>query len=149
MYVVFKSQKLGQAQRNARGDDAFHGRIIGQVQEERCLAQRPTLYKRVLEEIGSVVGDAQGDKDDGKLSLSFGDLSLARNLGGQFVVRQTRSGKDGQLLPTYQRVHAVDGRHPSLDKVLGIDASHGIQRSTVDIHSIFGQGSGQTIPRTA
>ena len=57
----------------------------------------------------------------GELLVAVGQVGLARDLRGQLVVRQARAGEDGQLLPTDQRIHAVDGRDAGLDQVAGID----------------------------
>jgi hypothetical protein len=46
---------------------------------------------------------------------------LSANLGGDFVVRKTGGGEDGDLLTTGDRVHGVDGRDTCGDHLLGVD----------------------------
>lgn len=57
-------------------------------------------------------------------------LGLQRGLGPpagtHLIVGETGSGEDGDLLAPGDAVHHVDGRDPSLDHLLGVDAAVGV-----------------------
>ena len=68
-----------------------------------------------------------------KRALFPREPGLAHDLGRQLVVRQAAHGEDGELLPPDQGVHAVDGRDPRLDELLGIGAGRGVDGLAVDV----------------
>jgi hypothetical protein len=47
-----------------------------------------------------------------------------------FVVRQTSSGEDGNLLATGNGVHGIDGGDTSLDHLLRVNAGEGVNGLT-------------------
>lgn len=104
--------------------------IVGQVEEESDTLHTAVLLKISGEEAAGLQVDTHGTKDNGEIVLvsivyTFGRLSnqasLSTNLGGNFVVWETRRGEDGNLLPPGNRVHGIDGRDTSGDHFFGVD----------------------------
>lgn len=129
-YLALVSQELGGGQRQTRRDDSLNGRVVGQVQEEAHVLHGAVLLEVLLEEPGRLHVDTHGREHDGEVVLVVvhdglaGDLDetgLSTDLGGDFVVRQTGGGEDGNLLTTSDGVHDVDGGNAGLDHLLGID----------------------------
>jgi len=149
VHIPVEGQELGQRQGHARGHDALHGRVIGEVQEHRRVRERAGFRKGGAEELGVVVLDAHGTKDDGKALVARGDARLAGDLGGQFVVRQPSAGEHRQFLPADEGVHAVDGGDARHDEVARIGAPGGVDRRAVHVPAILGDGRGDAIHRLA
>ena len=59
--------------------------------------------------------------------------TLATDLSGDFVVGQSVGRKDGNLLPTSDGIHDVNGRDASLDHFLRIDAGVRVDGLTLDL----------------
>ena len=137
VHPQIKSQILGSCQRHSRRRDTLYRRIVGQIHEHDRSVNGPRTSKVRREEIGFLIGNTDGRKDYGKITLSADNLSLTGNLGRQLCVRQSRSGKDRQLLPSYQRVQSVDSRYPGLNEFRRIVSGCRIHRKTVDIQSFF------------
>lgn len=92
---------------------------------------------------------------------------LSTNLGGDLVVRKTGRREDGNLLPTGNRIHGVDGRNTSRDHFFGVHLSWlartdipcplltytrvWVDRATVDVEVVLSKNLGALVdglPRT-
>ncbi|KAI6769729.1 hypothetical protein HG530_004358 [Fusarium avenaceum] len=110
--------------------------IVGEVKEEGGTLQTAVLLEIAGEETSGFQVNTHSTEDNGEVLLVaivdtlIGDTllldktSLSANLGGDFVVRQTGGGEDGDLLSSGNRVHGVDGRDTSRNAayLLDIDA---------------------------
>jgi hypothetical protein len=106
-------------------------RIVGKVEEQSGTFQTAILLKVAGEETGSFQVDTHGTKDNGEVllvsivgtlvgdALLLDQASLSANLGGNFVMGETGSREDGNLLATGNRVHRIDGRDTSGNHFLG------------------------------
>ena len=77
--IMPEGQIFGGGQGDARGEQTFDGRIIGQVEKEDGPLQRVAGLEAAAEDGGFVIGNTNGGKNDGKLLATF-DLSLGGNL---------------------------------------------------------------------
>ena len=68
---------------------------------------------------------------DGRV-VHFDETGLTTDLSGDVVMRQTRGGEDGNLLPTSDRVHPIDSGDSGLNHLLGIDSGPWIDRLTLN-----------------
>lgn len=114
--------------------------------------QRAVFLEILFEEASSLHVDTHSGKHNGKVVLvtilnALGLLhqaglptNLSSNLifsgercewGANLVVGQTSSRENGNLLPTSNGVHCVDGRDTSLDHFLGIDTRAGVDGLTL------------------
>ena len=109
----------------------------GQVEEHDHVVEHAAGLEGLPEDIGHVVLHPHGRKHDGEAPLFPQEPGLAHDLGRQLVVRQAAHGEDGELLPPHQGVHAVDGRDPRLDELLGIGAGRGVDGLAVDVAAGF------------
>ncbi|KAH3674917.1 hypothetical protein WICPIJ_009426 [Wickerhamomyces pijperi] len=128
-------------------DDSFDGWIVGQVQEQRGSLQGPILFEITLEETGSLQVDTHGSEDNGEVLLvAIMDVlgwsnqpGLSTDLGGNFVVWQTGSGENWDLLTSGNGVHGVDGGDTSGDHFFRVDTSKWVDWGTVDVQVVFGK----------
>lgn len=100
-------------------------RIVGKVEEESDTLQTAVLLEIAGEETGGFQVDTHGTENNGEVllvavmntlvgdTLLLNQTGLSANLGGDFVVRKTGGGEDGNLLSSGNRVHGVDGRDTS------------------------------------
>jgi hypothetical protein len=107
----------------------YSRRVVGQVQEQRDTLHAAVLLKVSCEEAARLQVDTHGTEDNGEVVLvavvhalvgCANQTGLSANLGGDFVVRQTGRGEDGDLLAAGNRVHRVDGRDTSRDHLFGV-----------------------------
>lgn len=110
----------------------YSRRIVGEVKEEGGTLQTAVLLEIAGEETSGFQVNTHSTEDNGEVLLVaivdtlIGDTllldktSLSANLGGDFVVRQTGGGEDGDLLSSGNRVHGVDGRDTCRNHLLGI-----------------------------
>ena len=63
--------------------------------------------------------------------IQLDESGLTADLGGDVVVRQTRGGEDGNLLPTSDGIHPVDRGNPSLNHLLRVHARPRVDRLTL------------------
>ena len=131
--VPVEGQVLRHGQGQAGGDEPLDGRVVRQVEEHDHVVEHAAGFEGLAEEVGHVVLHPHGRKDDGEALLFPREPGLAHDLGRQFVVRQAAHGEDGELLPPDQGVHAIDGRDPRLDELLGIGPGRGIDGLAVDV----------------
>ena len=92
--------------------------VICQIQEQCDALHGPVLLEVAREEARRLQVDTHGAKHDREVLLvSVVDVlrrlpdqaSLPADLRGDLVMRETGGGEDGDLLPTGNRVHGVDG----------------------------------------
>jgi len=94
-------------------------------------------------------------KDDGKrllrvvgrraLGALLDEACLPANLRGDLVVRQAGRGEERDLLPTRDRVHAVDGRDARLDHLLGVGADLRVDGLALDVEVLLGEHAGALV----
>uniref|UniRef100_A0A2M4D215 Putative secreted protein n=1 Tax=Anopheles darlingi TaxID=43151 RepID=A0A2M4D215_ANODA len=141
-------QELGGRQRQTGRNDTLDGRIVGQVQEQAHVLHGTVLFEVLLEESGRLHVHTHSGEHDGKVVLVLIQHRLTRllhqtglttDLGSDFVVRQTGSREDGNLLSTGDRVHHIDGRDTGLNHFLGVDTGPRVDRLTLDVEEIFCQ----------
>jgi len=68
---------------------------------------------------------------------------LTRDLRGQLVGRQARSGEDRQLLAADQADQRVDRADAGLDELLGLPPCDGVDRRAADRQPLVGDDLGQ------
>lgn len=73
----------------------------------------------------------------GFFALVLDEASLPANLCSNLVVGQASSGKQGDLLPTRNRVHDVNGGNAGLDHLLGVGALSWVDGRAVDVQEVF------------
>ena len=96
-------------------------------------------------EAGSLHVHAHGAEDNSKVILVrvYGGLSvlhergLATDLCRHFVVRQTCSGEEGDLLSSRHGVHGVNGGNTCLDHCLRVVAAGRVDRSASNIQEVL------------
>src|SRR5262245_7076044 len=93
--------------------------------------------------------DAWRNKDYSEVLGLIRNPGLQRDLSGELVVRESRPGEYGELLPPHDVVHAVDCGNSSLHEVLRIGARRGIERGAMDIDSSVSHRWRESIPRPA
>lgn len=107
-------------------------RIVGKVEEKSDTLQGTVLLEIAGEESGSLQVDTHGTENDGEVllvavvdtlvgdTLLLDETSLSANLGGDFVVRQTRRREDWDLLATSDGVHGVNSRDTGRNHFFGV-----------------------------
>jgi len=107
-------------------------RIVGKVKEESGALQTAVLLEVAGEETSGLQVNTHGGEDDGEVLLvvimntlardtvTLNQTGLPTNLGGDFIVRETGSGENRNLLPTSNRVHGVNSRDTRRDHFLGV-----------------------------
>ena len=109
--------------------------IVCQVQKETHVLHGAVFLEILLEETSRLHVDSHGSKNDGKvvvvvvqhtLAWQLDQPTLSTDLRSNLVVRQTGRRKDGNLLPTSNTVHHVDGGNARLHHFLGVDTRPGI-----------------------
>lgn len=108
-------------------------RVVRQVQEQGDTLHTAVLLEISCEETARLQVDTHSTENDGEvvgvavvyalvnLGRSTDQTGLSANLSGDFVVRKTGRGEDGDLLATGNRVHGVDGGDTSGDHLFGVD----------------------------
>mmetsp|Transcript_9018 Transcript_9018/g.30566 ORF Transcript_9018/g.30566 Transcript_9018/m.30566 type:complete len:578 (+) Transcript_9018:341-2074(+) len=147
--VAVVGQVLGRGERNARGDDALDGGVVGQVEEEGHALHGAVLLEVVLEEARRLHVDAHGREHNGERLLRviargrllrlLDEARLAADLGRDVVVRETGRREERDLLPAGDGVHAVDGGDARLDHLLGVGAHLRVDGLAVDVEVVLGE----------
>ena len=84
-----------------------------------------------------IVRDAHSDEYDRKgAGVPVAQPRIEGDLRGQAIVRQPRSGEQGQLLAAHQAVHEVDARHAGLDEIARQRARRRVDGQPVDAHAL-------------
>jgi hypothetical protein len=108
-------------------------RIVGQVQEQSDTLQTSILLEISGEETSSFQVDTHSSKDNREIllvsimctlirdTLLLNQTSLSTNLSSDFVMRETGSGENWNLLSTGNRVHRIDSRDTGGDHFFGVD----------------------------
>ena len=79
------------------------------------------------------------------LPLLLHQTCLPTNLRRDLVMRETGSAEDGNLLPTRDRVHGVDGADAGRDHLFGVDAGVGVDGRAVDVEVVLRQHLGSFV----
>ena len=149
MHIFFKRQIFGGCQRHTRGCNAFHRRVVCQVDEQHRAVDSAGFAEAFDKEVGFLKGDTHGGEHHGERLIGAAHLCLPRNLRRQIGVGQTAGGEDGQLLPAHQRVQSVDRGNTGLDKLLRIVARCRVDGQAVDIPALRGQDRGTVVDGAA
>lgn len=105
-------------------------RVVRQVQEQCDTLHAAILLEISGEEAARLQVDTHGTEHNREvvvvvimdtLSRLSNEASLSANLRGDFVVRETGGGENGNLLATGDRVHGVDGGDTSRDHLFGVN----------------------------
>lgn len=111
-------------------------RIVGEVKEESGALQTAVLLKVAGEETSGFQVNTHGSENNGEVLLvvimnalardavTLNQTGLSTNLGSDFVVRETGSGENRNLLTTSDRVHGVNSRDARRDHFLGVHLWH-------------------------
>jgi hypothetical protein len=109
--------------------DPYLRRVVRQVEEQRDALHTAVLLEIPREEATCLQIHTHGTENNGEVIVvvivyALGRLSnqtgLSANLSGDFVVRQTGSGEDGNLLATGDGVHGVNSGDSGGDHFLRV-----------------------------
>lgn len=107
--------------------------VVGQVQEKSHTFQTAVLLEISGEESSGFQIYTHSSENNGEVvlmsimcaliryALLLNQTSLSTNLGSNFVMWETGSREDGNLLSTSNRVHGIDGRDTSRDHLFRVD----------------------------
>jgi hypothetical protein len=108
-------------------------RIVGQIQEQSDTFQTSILLEIPGEETSSFQVDTHSSENNREIlfvsimctlirdTLLLHQTGLSTNLSSDFVMRETGSGENGNLLSTGNRVHRIDSRDTGGDHFFGVD----------------------------
>lgn len=107
-------------------------RVIGQVKEKSDTLHTAVLLEIASEESAGFQVHTHGAEDNGEVVrvtvvhalCRLDETCLSANLRSNFVVRETSSREDRDLLSTGNRVHGVNGRDTSRDHFFGVDLAN-------------------------
>ena len=113
MLAALVREVLRGGERDAWGDDALDRWIVGEVEEQHHLLERPVALEISAEEIRRLEVDSHRREHDAKLVILVVQLdevaslvgllhqaSLPADLRGDLVVGQARGGEERDLLPS-------------------------------------------------
>ena len=130
---------FGGGQGEARRQQALRRGFTGEVQEHRGVGERAGILHSAAEGLGSVVGNANADENNGETRLARAPQSrILRDIAGDAIMRHAAGGEQRQLLPAHQAVHQVDRGDAGLYEILRQLARGRIDRDTVDAHAFAG-----------
>ncbi len=137
MHILSKGEVLGCREGDSGGKNPLDSGIVRKVQEHRNPLKGPGFLKVLPEERSLLVGNSHRTENNGEVSFFTTNGSLSGYLGRELVVRKPGNRKDGELLPSYQRVHPIYRGYPSLNKVSRIISSGRINGGPVDVQLLF------------
>src|SRR6056297_2963627 len=149
MVVVLVREVLRGRQRHARGEDPLDRGVVRLVQEQHRPRQSAGPLELLREEGQLSLRDAHRGEHHGELALLADHGRLTRDLRGQLVGRQARSGEDRQLLAADQADQRVDRADAGLDELLGLPPRDGVDRRAADRQPLVGDDLGQAVDRLA
>ena len=133
VHAFFKGEVFRGGERASRGDEPLDRGRISEGEEHDDSAQGPAFLEGSDEKACHVVFDAHGCEDHDEGLIFAEEPGLPNYLGREPVMRQPAPGKDRELLPADQGVHAVDRGYPGLNEVPRIDPGVGIDRFAVHV----------------
>ena len=134
--------------------------IIGQVQEQGHTLHTSILLEVLGEESTRLQVDTHRSEHDGEIVLMVVMRALVRALHlhqtrlptylrCDLVVRETCCREDGDLLPTGDGIHGVDGGDTGGDHLFGIDAGVGVDGRAVDVEVVLREHFGAFVDGAA
>ena len=133
MHPDLVGEILGRREGHPRGDEALHGRVVREVQEEDRPSEGTGPLEVVHEHPGLLMRDAHGGEHDSERFLAAEDLRLPRDLERDLVVRKTGAREQGELLATDERVQPVNRGDPCLDELGRMLPRIGVDRGSRDL----------------
>jgi len=134
----FEGKVLRGGEGESRGDDPFHGRVVGEVEEDHGTLEGTRPLEICHEMVCLLLRDPHRGEDHGKGLLGPEHLGLAGDLEGDVVVGEACAREDRELLPADEGVHPVDGGDARLDELLGGVAGIGVDGSAGDVKALLG-----------
>ncbi len=149
MHVLFEGQILRRRQCHTRRGNSFNRRVIGQIDKQHRPLNGAGVGQVVNKELGGLKGNAHHSEDNRKRLAFSANRCLPCQLGGHLIMRQTRTGEDGQFLAANQRVQPIDGTDTGLDKLIRIVPCIWIDWAAVNIHLLLGNNCRSVVYRDA
>ena len=123
--------------------------IVSQVQEQAYILHRAILLEILLEKSSSFHVDTHSSEDNSEIvaaivhnvlaaMMLLDQAGLTTNLSCDFIVWQTGSRENGNLLTTSNTVHHIDRRNTSLDHFFGVFSRKRVDRLTLDVQKVLG-----------
>mmetsp|Transcript_41326 Transcript_41326/g.76377 ORF Transcript_41326/g.76377 Transcript_41326/m.76377 type:complete len:202 (-) Transcript_41326:324-929(-) len=140
MKVALIGKVLGRSEGKTGRNDTLNGWVIGKVQEECRTLHGTGLLEVSTEETGSLHVDTHRTEHNSKVLLVtvngvllLDKRGLTTNLGSDLVVGKTGCRENGNLLPTSNGVHHINGRDTGLDHGLGVVTGGWVDGLPVDV----------------
>ena len=101
VHVLLECQILSGSQSKSRRGYSLDGGVVREIDKHNRSFNCTGFGQVVDKELGSLECNTHRCKNHGELLTFATDRCLAGELGGHIIVRQTRTGKDGQLLASH------------------------------------------------
>ena len=135
MHIAFECKILRRGKRHSRRRYSFYRRVVCKIHKQH----RPVYCSRFTEIGNEIVRLFKRypyrGKHNGKLASASQYFCLSGYLRRKFRMRQSRCGKHGKFLSSYQCIQSVYRAYSRLYEFVGIISRYGVYRLSVDIYS--------------
>mmetsp|Transcript_8400 Transcript_8400/g.12793 ORF Transcript_8400/g.12793 Transcript_8400/m.12793 type:complete len:334 (+) Transcript_8400:495-1496(+) len=146
MHLFLVGQMLGGGEGETGSDNTLDGGVVGVVHEQHDTVHGAVHLEVGLEETGSLQVDSHSGEHNSEVLirviqdvLALDERGLSANLSSDFVMGETGSGEEGDLLSSGDGSHGIDGGDTSLDHLLGVDPLVGVDGLTLDVEELLSQ----------